>query len=283
MDLLNENYYKQQHLISLKIYVSLIPYAQYSQSSFSPIKASTNTLQFKSNISIKDMKGLIQSRHGAFTKVQYDAMNKITAHMELFLTDDNLNEDSTTKGIWLDPTKHIDYYMLRTGSALYYQDVRRILIVKMLDWTKKSVDVNDSFTVNQMMNDICKKCGVANSEEYSLARILDDGTLKKFGTLKSSSSNTLRQSSKSTLLKNNTMTNNKYGSTLDNSDRTVEKGSLLGTMKTKTRMRMTEYHNRNYSSYRENLMTDEDINWLNPLQTLTQSPDSCFQQWSQEL
>ena len=80
------------------------------------------------------------------------------------------DERDPSKGIWLDENKPLDHYLLRSGATLFYQDVRRILVVKMLDQSKKSVEVNDAQTVSQMMETICKKLGITNFDEYSLAR-----------------------------------------------------------------------------------------------------------------
>ena len=99
--------------------------------------------------------------------LQPEVKQKLTKNMELFMADE---DKSLTKGIWLDPKKLIDHYLVRSGGILYYQDVRRILVIKMLDLSKKSVEVNDSYTVCQMMHTICQKCGIANYEEYSLAK-----------------------------------------------------------------------------------------------------------------
>lgn len=46
----------------------------------------------------------------------------------LFLTDD----DNKT-GVWLEPGRHLEYYILRNGDLLEYRKKLRILRVKMLD------------------------------------------------------------------------------------------------------------------------------------------------------
>ncbi|KAJ3648384.1 hypothetical protein Zmor_020192 [Zophobas morio] len=46
----------------------------------------------------------------------------------LFLTDD----DSRT-GVWLEPARHLEYYILRNGDTVEYRKKLRTLRVKMLD------------------------------------------------------------------------------------------------------------------------------------------------------
>lgn len=46
----------------------------------------------------------------------------------LFLTDD----DSRT-GVWLEPARHLEYYILRNGDVVEYRKKLRTLRVKMLD------------------------------------------------------------------------------------------------------------------------------------------------------
>ncbi|KAF5290986.1 hypothetical protein FQA39_LY14517 [Lamprigera yunnana] len=85
----------------------------------------------------------------------------------LFLTDD----DNKT-GVWLEPGRHLEYYILRNGDTLEYRKKTRILRVKMLDGSIKSVMVDDSQIVANLMVVICTKIGITNHDEYSL--VLED-------------------------------------------------------------------------------------------------------------
>lgn len=54
----------------------------------------------------------------------------------------------------------------------------------MLDGTVKSLKVNDTLTVQNLMVPICSKIGIANHDEYSLVRELKDEELDKFMSLR---------------------------------------------------------------------------------------------------
>ena len=267
--------------IDLNIYVSLTPYTQYNVQTFTHSHIPVQKITFPSNVPISEMKNIIQRHHNAFGKIQPEAKAKLTQYMELFMADEDRD---LTKGIWLESSKMIDHYMVRSGGILYYQDVRRILVVKMLDLSKKSVEVIDSYTVHAMMQTICQKCGIANYDEYSLARNkASKEDLKKYdSTLRSASGTTpLRQASSSTLLKQhnsnvrNSSSNASLNGTLNSksgngtlvdggSINTTDRGGIMDTI----RNRSLAQHDKKYSKYRENLTTDEDFNWLNPVQTL---------------
>ncbi|KAF2974858.1 hypothetical protein EK904_006817 [Melospiza melodia maxima] len=113
-----------------------------------------------------------------------------------------LSDEDPKKGIWLEAGKALDYYMLRNGDTMEYKKKQRPLKIRMLDGTVKTVMVDDSKTVTDMLMTICarigeertvtggKKGGITNYDEYSLVReIMEEkkeevtGTLKKDKTL----------------------------------------------------------------------------------------------------
>nr|XP_033793377.1 talin-1 isoform X1 [Geotrypetes seraphini] len=101
-----------------------------------------------------------------------------------------LSDEDPKKGIWLEAGKALDYYMLRNGDTLEYKKKQRPLKIRMLDGTVKTVMVDDSKTVCDMLMTICARIGITNYDEYSLVReILEEkkeevtGTLKKDKTL----------------------------------------------------------------------------------------------------
>jgi hypothetical protein len=53
-------------------------------------------------------------------------------------------------------------------DSLEYRKKMRLLKVRMLDGTVKSLMVDDSQTVNNLMVIICTKIGITNHDEYSL-------------------------------------------------------------------------------------------------------------------
>ncbi|NWT98058.1 TLN1 protein, partial [Urocynchramus pylzowi] len=101
-----------------------------------------------------------------------------------------LSDEDPKKGIWLEAGKALDYYMLRNGDTMEYKKKQRPLKIRMLDGTVKTVMVDDSKTVTDMLMTICARIGITNYDEYSLVReIVEEkkeevtGTLKKDKTL----------------------------------------------------------------------------------------------------
>lgn len=85
----------------------------------------------------------------------------------LFLADEDVK-----KGVWLEPGRNLDYYILRNGDLLEYRRKLRTLRVRMLDGTLKTMLVDDSQPVANLMVVICTKIGITNHDEYSLVREL---------------------------------------------------------------------------------------------------------------
>uniref|UniRef100_A0A8C0B748 FERM domain-containing protein n=1 Tax=Buteo japonicus TaxID=224669 RepID=A0A8C0B748_9AVES len=101
-----------------------------------------------------------------------------------------LSDEDPKKGIWLEAGKALDYYMLRNGDTMEYKKKQRPLKIRMLNGTVKTVMVDDSKTVMDMLMTICARIGITNYDEYSLVReIMEEkkeevtGTLKKDKTL----------------------------------------------------------------------------------------------------
>ncbi|XP_030623059.1 talin-1 [Chanos chanos] len=101
-----------------------------------------------------------------------------------------LSDEDPKKGIWLESGKALDYYMLRNGDTLEYKKKQRPLKIRMLDGTVKTVMVDDSKVVSDMLMTICARIGITNYDEYSLVRDVGEekkeettGTLKRDKTL----------------------------------------------------------------------------------------------------
>uniref|UniRef100_A0A8C3PDD7 Talin 1 n=1 Tax=Chrysemys picta bellii TaxID=8478 RepID=A0A8C3PDD7_CHRPI len=101
-----------------------------------------------------------------------------------------LSDEDPKKGIWLEAGKALDYYMLRNGDTMEYKKKQRPLKIRMLDGTVKTVMVDDSKTVTDILMTICARIGITNHDEYSLVREMMEekkeeitGTLKKDKTL----------------------------------------------------------------------------------------------------
>lgn len=97
-------------------------------------------------------------------------------------------DEDVKKGVWLEPVRNLDYYILRNGDLLEYRRKLRTLRVRMLDGTLKTLLVDDSQPVANLMVVICTKIGITNHDEYSLVReLVDEETENQkpgnFGTL----------------------------------------------------------------------------------------------------
>ena len=73
-------------------------------------------------------------------------------------------------------------------DTLEYRKKMRVLKVRMLDGAIKSIIVDDSHIVSNMMEIICTKIGITNHDEYSLVRDKAEDEEnqtpnKKYGTL----------------------------------------------------------------------------------------------------
>ncbi|XP_076012338.1 talin-2 [Genypterus blacodes] len=136
------------------------------------------TMQFEPSTVIYDACRIIRDR------VQ-EAQTGQASDYGLFLSDED-----PRKGIWLESGRTLDYYMLRNGDILEYKKKQRPQKIKMLDGAVKTIMVDDSKTVGELLVTICSRIGITNYEEYSLIQELVEekredgmGTLKKDRTL----------------------------------------------------------------------------------------------------
>ncbi|KAF7995722.1 hypothetical protein HCN44_006829 [Aphidius gifuensis] len=142
-----------------------------------PEKNATKMMQFDPQTSVYDACKIIREKLA-------EASNMGQPHdYGIFLSDDDAK-----KGVWLEPGRSLDYYILRNGDLLEYRRKLRTLRVKMLDGTLKTLLVDDSQPVANLMVVICTKIGITNHDEYSLVReyIDEDNENQKpgnFGTL----------------------------------------------------------------------------------------------------
>ncbi|KAJ8412908.1 hypothetical protein AAFF_G00104900 [Aldrovandia affinis] len=136
------------------------------------------TMQFEPSTAIYDACRIIRERVP-------EAQTGQASDYGLFLSDDD-----PRKGIWLESGRTLDYYMLRNGDILEYKKKQRPQKIKMLDGAIKTIMVDDSKTVGELLVTICSRIGITNYEEYSLIQELPEekkeestGTLKKDRTL----------------------------------------------------------------------------------------------------
>uniref|UniRef100_A0A668AHE9 Talin 2a n=1 Tax=Myripristis murdjan TaxID=586833 RepID=A0A668AHE9_9TELE len=136
------------------------------------------TMQFEPSTAVYDACRIIRERVP-------EAQTGQASDYGLFLSDED-----PRKGIWLESGRTLDYYMLRNGDILEYKKKQRPQKIKMLDGAVKTIMVDDSKTVGELLVTICSRIGITNYEEYSLIQEMveekkDDGmgTLKKDRTL----------------------------------------------------------------------------------------------------
>ncbi|KAJ0002057.1 hypothetical protein NQD34_001853 [Periophthalmus magnuspinnatus] len=136
------------------------------------------TMQFEPSTAVYDACRIIRERVP-------EAQTGQASDYGLFLSDED-----PRKGIWLESGRTLDYYMLRNGDILEYKKKQRPQKIKMLDGAVKTVMVDDSKTVGELLVTICSRIGITNYEEYSLIQETVEekkedgmGTLKKDRTL----------------------------------------------------------------------------------------------------
>jgi len=99
-----------------------------------------------------------------------------------------LADEDPKRGVWLESGRTLEHYLLRENDTLEYRKKMRVLKVRMLDGAIKSIIVDDSHIVSNMMEIICTKIGITNHDEYSLVRDKAEDEEnqtpnKKYGTL----------------------------------------------------------------------------------------------------
>ncbi len=159
--------------------------------------SSTKTMQFDPTGLVYDVCRSIREKNP-----EANALPGQPNEYGLFLADED-----PKKGVWLESGKTLEHYLLRAGDLLEYRKKIRPLKVKMLDGSKKTLLIDDSNTVSQMLVTICTRLGVTNYDEYSLCRDIPedekkDGTINR-STLKKEkgSSSILRDEKKMETLK----------------------------------------------------------------------------------
>ncbi|XP_020294961.1 talin-1 isoform X2 [Pseudomyrmex gracilis] len=124
-----------------------------------PEKNATKMMQFDPSTSVYDACRIIREKLAEATNMGQPK------DYGLFLADEDVK-----KGVWLEPGRNLDYYILRNGDLLEYRRKLRTLRVRMLDGTLKTMLVDDSQPVANLMVVICTKIGITNHDEYSLVR-----------------------------------------------------------------------------------------------------------------
>ncbi|KAK6475232.1 talin-2-like isoform X1 [Huso huso] len=137
------------------------------------------TMQFEPSTAVYDACRIIRERVP-------EAQTGQASDYGLFLADED-----PRKGIWLDSGRTLDYYMLRNGDILEYKKKQRPQKIRMLDGAVKTVMVDDSKTVGELLVTICSRIG--GYFKFQLCTLIQEfaeekkeestGTLKKDRTL----------------------------------------------------------------------------------------------------
>uniref|UniRef100_A0A672MXK3 Talin-2 n=1 Tax=Sinocyclocheilus grahami TaxID=75366 RepID=A0A672MXK3_SINGR len=103
------------------------------------------TMQFEPSTAVYDACRVIRERVP-------EAQTGQASEYGLFLSDED-----PRKGIWLEGGRTLDYYMLRNGDILEYKKKQRPQKIKMLDGAVKTIMVDDSKTVGELLVTICSR------------------------------------------------------------------------------------------------------------------------------
>ncbi|KNC52797.1 uncharacterized protein AMSG_12193 [Thecamonas trahens ATCC 50062] len=79
--------------------------------------------------------------------------------------------DDYSVGKWLENNKTLNYYELRSGDLVEFKKKHRPLRVQTVDGAVKTVLVDDSMIVSDMVAIIAARVGIANAEEFSLKKV----------------------------------------------------------------------------------------------------------------
>ncbi|KAH8322033.1 hypothetical protein KR059_000878 [Drosophila kikkawai] len=136
----------------------------------------TKTIQFQPNTTVFDACKIIRDKFA-------EAVQGQPSEYGLFISD-----EQNQQGVWLEAGRTLGYYILHNQDTLEYRRKLRTLRVRMLDGAVKTILVDDSQPVSQLMVVICTKIGITNHEEYGLVREDNEAQNEnlpdnKFGTL----------------------------------------------------------------------------------------------------
>eukprot|EP00013_Stygamoeba_regulata_P005570 CAMPEP_0177638538 /NCGR_PEP_ID=MMETSP0447-20121125/5541_1 /TAXON_ID=0 /ORGANISM="Stygamoeba regulata, Strain BSH-02190019" /LENGTH=2427 /DNA_ID=CAMNT_0019140505 /DNA_START=274 /DNA_END=7558 /DNA_ORIENTATION=+ len=77
-------------------------------------------------------------------------------------------EEGVRNGMWLDEDKTLVFYDLQSGDLVMYKKKHRVMKFQLLDGTIKSLMINESRPVVEIVENVCESIGVNNPEEFAL-------------------------------------------------------------------------------------------------------------------
>ncbi|CAL8095916.1 unnamed protein product [Calicophoron daubneyi] len=141
-----------------------------------PESGNRYSMQFSRDITISDLCSEIRSRIS-----EANVGNAST--YGIFVPDPDPKHS-----FWLDSSRMLSYYHFHDQFEVEYRCKLRFLVVRTMDGTKKTLQVDDSKTIAELMDTICSKIGITNYEEYSLIRPLDEEEKMRTLTLRKAKS-----------------------------------------------------------------------------------------------
>ena len=70
-------------------------------------------------------------------------------------------------GTWLELRRNLEFYQLENNTILDYRTKKRPLRVETLDMTIRTIIVDDSLNVRDLVRTVCARYGLNNQEEFS--------------------------------------------------------------------------------------------------------------------
>jgi len=83
--------------------------------------------------------------------------------------------DHNSCGKWLRPDRTIEYYDLKNNDTLHYKKKHEVLKIKLVDDTVKTVLIDTSLSVSDIVDVLGKKINLKNAEEYALQADINPG------------------------------------------------------------------------------------------------------------
>ncbi|WKX89798.1 hypothetical protein Q1695_009001 [Nippostrongylus brasiliensis] len=149
--------------------------------------------------------------------------------------------DDPTKCAWLANGHSLEHYLIRHQDTVEYRRKIRLLKVRMLDGSVKTIPIDESHPVGQLMVGVCTKIGISNYEEYSLVREMEADSKGSVMNLREERSRTL------------------------DGDR---KGGMMGTLGRKKEQKLEQLRGAIRNGSWQKLHTDEELAWVDHSKTL---------------
>ena len=72
-------------------------------------------------------------------------------------------DEGLTTGCWLNEERTLEHYNLKSGDMLQYKSKFRLLRVKTLDDSVKTLQIDESQTVTELVKAVCARIGMCHN------------------------------------------------------------------------------------------------------------------------